>query len=259
MKKAFDFDIFVSPKRAEVLLNPEINFHVDIDEFMKNSNIKLYRNEFLSGFYIKDCYEFDEWIHSTRAEFKSEYIKIVKRKLKEEMNFVGLSDIEIYTNILLKEDPYNEKNYRDIMRLYSFREDYNRSLSVYYKLVDILKNDLDLEPEQSTTSLFKEILELRSDEGISTEPSTDFIGRKSELALLKSNINKFRKGKGKSILITGEAGIGRTDLLVKHLESISTDDLIVLNSKCFEADREFFLQSWDNIFKQISDVLKKEK
>lgn len=259
VKRAFDFDIFISPKRAEVLLNPEINFHIDIDEFMKNSNIKLYRSEFLSGFYIKDCYDFDEWIHSTRAEFKSEYIKVVKRKLKEEMNFVGLSDIEGYANILLKEDPYNEKNYRDIMRLYSFREDYNRSMSVYYKLVDILKNDLDLEPEQSTTSLFKEILELRSDEGISTEPSSKFIGRKSELALLKSNLNKFRNGKGKSILVTGEAGIGRTDLLDKHLESISTDDLIVLNGKCYAADRDFFLQSWDSIFKQLASVLKKEK
>jgi len=47
------------------------------------------------------------------------------------------------------------------MKIYALSGDYNKAIKLYYDLTDLLKHELDIEPESNTKKMFKEILKLK--------------------------------------------------------------------------------------------------
>lgn len=258
IKKTFGFDILISPKRASLMINTEYNISSDIDDFDKNNAAELYKGDFLENFVVKDCYGFEEWLYEKREHYKKIYIDAIKEKLYENMNYTGIKDIEYYANIILKENPFDEKNYRDIMKIYSFRGDFNRALSLYYELSDLLKEELDVAPQPATKKIFNEILELRSFEAKEEKKDKTFIGRYEEFHFLKTHLDNFVKNNSKSLFISGEAGIGKSTITDKFIDLARRKKISVFKSQCFEAEQNYFLKPWDDIFSQISGIIKEK-
>ncbi len=259
VKKTFGFDVLISPNKSDVYLNQTFCYDSDVHQFLKKPSLLLYKGPFLNNFFIKDCYEFDEWINSKRHEFHQTYLNLVQINLHKAFQDSSIIQIEKYADIIIKEDPYNEKILREIMKQFSLKGEYNKALGTYYQLVNILKKDLDIEPETSTTSLFKEIIEMRSSDQPMTLSNTSCIGRKHELNQLKNGLEHLLRSQGKSYFISGEAGIGKSYLLKTFIDSIDTTRCYILKSHCHETDKSFFLQPWDHIFKQVRSILDKEK
>ncbi len=67
-----------------------------------------------------------------------------------------------------------------------------------------------------------------------------FIGREKKLADLREGLNKAIEGKGNTILISGEAGLGKTTLIRKFLASSPNDPLAVLSGTALEESSEPF-------------------
>ncbi|MBN2284959.1 MAG: DUF2791 family P-loop domain-containing protein [Tissierellales bacterium] len=259
VKKAFDFEILLSPQKSEVELNPEVNFDIDIDKFVQSPSISLYKEDFLKDFYVKDCYDFEEWMEQLRNEYRQIYINLVRDKINSKSDFSEIKSLEYYSAILLKEEPYNESLHREMMKTFSLRGEYNKSLAIYYQLINALRNDLDVEPEPSTTSLFKEIIDMRSNDSKITEDELFFVGRERELKVIKHNLERVKSSDYKSCFISGEAGIGKTHMLNKLVQDLSKDSWIILKGSCNESDQHFFLQPWDYLSKQLYDALEKEQ
>ncbi len=257
IKKALCDDIF-SPSKSSIEFNEEIQIEIDIDKIASNKILKHYKGDFLGNFQIKNCYDFENWVSEKKADYKNIYIKAVSKKVNELVSMGDLKSIQNYSNILIENDPYNEKIYRYIMKVYALSGDYNKAIKLYYDLTDILKKDLDIEPELNTKKMFKEILKLKDISVIKNENLNYFYGRYNELYAINNIIYDFNENSGTSIILTGEAGIGKTSLLNKIILSDSNKN-IILKSTCYSAEEDFFLKPWHSVFSMLGDYVKSEK
>lgn len=83
-----------------------------------------------------------------------------------------------------------------------------------------------------------------------------FFGRYEELKCLEAAYLKFKNGiQAKSILILGEAGIGKTKLKEKFLEGISQNDIFVLETPCYPLEKDYILKPWNNITLKLSKII----
>ncbi|NLY19713.1 MAG: AAA family ATPase [Tissierellia bacterium] len=142
------------------------------------------------------------------------------------------------------------------MRIYAFRGDFNRSISLYYRLSRILHEDLDVEPQPSTQKCFSEIIEQRNLEKQSDKKTQPFIGRYEEINLLKEILSEFEQDEQKSIFISGEAGIGKSAITDKFIYLCERKLIQVFKSQCYEIEKNNYLKPWDKIFAQIAHIVK---
>jgi tetratricopeptide (TPR) repeat protein len=65
------------------------------------------------------------------------------------------------------------------------------------------------------------------------------VGRAGELSSLEAAIESAGQGKGQSVLIAGEAGIGKSRLIAEIRQRAAADDYRLLAGQCFEPDLTF--------------------
>lgn len=259
IKKAICDDIFLSNSKSVIEFNTDINIEIDTDNLTTTDILNVYRGHFLQNFMIKNCYDYENWLSEKRNDYKNIYIKSISKKVNELVNIGDFKSIQKYSSILTENDPYNEKIYRYLMKIYALSGDYNKAIKLYYDLTETLKNDLDITPEINTKKMFKEILKLKDTSVLSEENRDYFYGRYNELYAINKNLNDFSTSSAKSMLVTGEAGIGKTALINKIMLSLDSNKSIILKSICYNAEEEFFLKPWHGIFTELGYYSKSEK
>lgn len=68
LKKVVPIELVVPAGRSAIQLNPELGFYIDVDEFLKAVDVEAYQGEFLKGFSVPNCYEYEEWLERTRSQ-----------------------------------------------------------------------------------------------------------------------------------------------------------------------------------------------
>jgi len=261
IRKAFDLDIVISPQRTIVMINPEIEIHTDFEDFEQEGNIKLYSGEFLKGLIVKDAIKIEEWILIKREYYKELYIKGLYIKANNDFIAKQLDEAEKNVKKLIELDEFNEKFYRMLMNIYIEKESISKAITVYNKLTKILERELGVVPEVKTTKLLEEILSLRNIKKDTFIKIEDFFyGRQRELQIMLNNHKKFISNlDAKAILLLGEAGIGKTKLKNKFLSTIETDEIYLLETNCYQAEKNYFFKPWYSIFTNLWDIITREK
>lgn len=264
IKRIFNEEVLVSPKRSVIMLNPEINVEVDIERFLSSNfeeSIDVYKGDFLEGFYLKYEEHFEEWVLELREYYKDLYIHKLQEIIEVYESSRNITKLKKYCKALILVDEYNEKAYRTIM--YSYKEEgkYDKAIYVYNKLLDLLKKELEVSPDEKTINLYKEIINIKSSGKVSEECDefSFFYGRNKELTLLKNNYNDFILNKpARAPIVIGEAGIGKSSLICKFLSTINTNKINVISTVCYQAEEEYLLKPWNNVFNQISNIINSE-
>jgi len=153
--------LFTSSKSVIEFSN-DVLIERDIDEITVSNAQNIYSGDFLLNFSVKNCSDFENWKFEKKNYYKDIYIKAIFNKVNELVSVGDFNSIQKYSSILSQNDPYNEKTYRYLMKIFALSEDYNMSIKLYYELTEILKEDLGIEPEHKTKKMFKEILELKN-------------------------------------------------------------------------------------------------
>lgn len=258
IRKIFGENIFLKTKKSDISINNDI-IEIDIDKVSEDNINKLYVGNFLSNFIIKDNNEFNDWITSKRNEYKSKFIKKINYLLNEMISIRDYNRINYYANILVSNDPYNEKVYRDIMKIHALNGNYNMAVKIYSDLCKILKEELDTTPEKNTFKMYREILSLKNSEDDKDKTQNYFYGRFDEIYCVTNTIDNFYYDLATSIVLTGEAGIGKSSFLNKINTLIDTNRFIVINTSCYNAEQNYFLKPWNNVFKHLGKYIKKNK
>lgn len=166
---------------------------------------------------------------------------------------------------LLAPDPADELVHRELMLLYALAGRRHEALRQYQACVDALAADLDVPPGPETSALYAQILGgdisappvpvqlppvlpkpvLPEAERsvpltvVAPSPPADkprplFIARERELSLLQSHLQAAVAGNGRVILITGEAGQGKTSLMNEFAYRAQADhpELVVAAGAC---------------------------
>ena len=264
VKKSFNEEVFISPINSIVMLNPEINIKSDVDIFLKDheKSIEVYTGEFLQGFFIKDAEGFEKWLDKLKEDFREQYITKIYERIEEDEKKSYFKDIGKYAKLIIAADEFDEKAYGILMNYYKNTENYGKAVNVYNNLSQLLKKELGITPDWHTEEIFKEIMKIinKRKKPESMTSKEFFYGRNNELKILKNNYENFTLGNnGKSVIIVGEAGIGKTGLKDKFIKGINEKEVYIFEADCYQVEKEYLLKPWDIILSEISDVLEDEK
>lgn len=264
IKKSFDEDIVISPDKSMVILNPDMKISSDTDLFDNDDvNIfEVYSGDFLQGFFVKDSQEFEDWTRMIRENYKESFIRKIYNCIHLDLQEKNVSNIEMYCKKLIEVNEFDEKAYRTLMKFYKSNKNYKNAISIYNKLSAVLSKELGIKPDKKTRLLFNEILDCVNDSSYNNNQSSKefFFGRENELRLMEQNFEKFSQGKvSKSLIISGEAGIGKSRLKDEFLSRVNTEDILIFQTNCYIGEKKFFLKPWNSIISQIYETLINDK
>lgn len=262
-KKALGEDIILSPKKSFLLLNENLDIETDVDLFHRSprKNIHLYTGDFLQGFFLKDSESYEYWTVRMRNFYQERFTSECYLKIKEDIQNKHYDEVESYIQRLIGLDEYNERNIRLLMRFYQDTGRNNKVIETYYDLSKLLRRDLGIDPDKKTQEIYKRSLERinYSRNKPSYHENAFFFGRYEEIALSEKALKSFQEKKeGRSLLITGEAGMGKSTLKRRLLEE-SAGDSFVLEASCYQVEKDLPLRPWRTIAREISRQLQGEE
>ena len=264
IRKTLGADAVLTPGQVEIYLNPAIEYVIDIDGFLSDepNAWQLYRRGFLHGFYVKNANDFDEWMTEFRQLFMEQYVRKLHagiKNAKDEGNYEGI--IEMARHVV-REDPYDEVARRYLMECYAIRGEVHHAVQEYESITEILRKDLGIQPETETIKLYETIMQQRNSVASDGEDSTSnpvFYGREQEMHQLQQKLDAFlQSSRPEMILVSGEAGIGKTFLMRRLIQQEAGRNYHVLEANCYQQEESFLLKPWQPIFSDLLDLIIRE-
>jgi predicted ATPase len=158
---------------------------------------------------------------------------------------------------LLALDPLQESVHRTLMRLYLRLGRRGAGLRQYQACLDLLRRELDAEPEDQTRRLYLELLQspatpdTAADDGgagAAIHPAP-LLGREADLARLGRAYQRARDGIRPAIAIVGEAGIGKTRLVEEFIATLSSRDVRVFPGRAYESEADLAFGLWIHLLR----------
>ena len=247
-----------------VQFDPQTDLWLDVDAFevlasrddliSLQSAVALYRGDFLEGFY-------DDWVIGERYRLEALLFEVLER-LMAGQEAQGEYEAALATALrLLHHDPLREDAHRLAMRAYSRLGQRNAALSQYRRCREIIREELGTEPMIETTELYRAILagSLEVERASEVRPApveslpetppgpgrtpldataaTPLVGREEELAFLHRCWQAAQAGRGRLVLIGGQAGIGTSSLIRAFADHLRWQGIRVLWGRCYEFER----------------------
>jgi predicted ATPase/DNA-binding SARP family transcriptional activator len=265
--------------REEIGLQPDADLWVDIVEFQRHlagcethghpasqvcpacvapltEAVGLVRGEFLSGFSLKDSYNFDDWQLFQAELLRRELGAALERLVDWHRGQREFEPAAGYARRRLALDPLDEGAHRQLMRLYTWSGRRSAALRQYEECVGVLEEQLGVPPQEATTELYQaiqagqappppeegwegEALELPAEPPpfLQAEVPVEqplFVARERELAQLEGHLQAALAGDGRVAFVTGDAGSGKTALVqefARRAQEVHTD-LTVASGNC---------------------------
>ena len=259
LRKTLGANFFLTD-RESVALHGEADLWVDVVHFREQlescrkttglddnchqklaSAVELYQGDFLTGFTLPDCPDFDEWqllqTEALRRDLGWALEKLVHTH--EERN--ELASAIAYAQHWVRLDLLHEPAQRQLISLYARNGQRAEAHHQYQVCERLLAEELGVEPQPETKQLYEEIRKGRSQVAIETlrlvgpehqaTPQPPFVRRTRELDQLDGYLAEVLAGDGRIAFVTGGAGRGKTSLLMEFARRAQKthDDLIVAN------------------------------
>lgn len=124
----------------------------------------MYTGEFLEGFYLKKCLDYNDWIFFERESYQRMYYELLQKHLSHyEEESMDYESIEVLEK-MLQINPFNEQLYQQIISIFLRKGDKIDALNYYNKCIHTLREHLNISPKDSTRRLLDEIKNHESDE-----------------------------------------------------------------------------------------------
>jgi len=231
--------------------------HLDPPSIQKDINnleaaLDLYQGSFMSGFSL-DSPTFETWMVKTRECLRQQWVKVLSGLcLIHKEN--GNPELALgYAKKWIEEEPWEESAYRSSMEILLALGHRHAALAQFTICQQRLAEDLGVEPEPETVSLYERIKHSSTEHSPLSpftpvkpqkpppidpgplprwlqdlaeayfEPSL-FVARQKELAQLGAWLDQAMLGHGRTAFITGEPGSGKTTLLAAFVNQALTQN-----------------------------------
>lgn len=145
----------------------------------------------------------------------------------------------------LRDDPLDEEAARAAMTAHRRAGESARALLVYRALRTALADQLGADPSPATQALFLSVLRAEKARPAAPAPVPEpapLVGREAELSRLVARWEEATGGRPGSVLVVGEAGIGKSALVEALAARAGRSGALVLTGWCREAERSLYLQ-----------------
>jgi len=248
--------------RTAVALDPAV-VRVDVRDFETlitqpdaaslERAVQLYRDDFLTGFTLRGCPDFEEWQASVSEQLRQSLARGLQRLVAACIADGELDRAAGHARRWLQLDPLHEPAHQVIIKLHGWGGQRSAAMRQYRTLVRVLDRDLAVRPLPETTQLYDDVRAGRlepppsraggePDQSGPPAPVTwPLVGREAELAALRSAWQAAgrhgRDGRGGGVVaIAGQAGSGKTRLITELREQVATAGATVLATRCHDGE-----------------------
>src|SRR6266567_4107062 len=200
----------------------------------------LYRGELLPG-----CY--DEWILPERDRLRQRHLQVLEELLRLfEVQGDNITAIR-YAQRLIGLDPLSEDLSRRLMRLFALNNDRASALRVYHTCVTTLQRELGVAPDPATREAYERLMQHEMPVNLARAQQTllaatpTLIGRKPEWKVLQEAWHAASTGEPRFVLVTGEAGIGKSRLAEEFLLWASQQGAVTAKTRSYAAEGQLSL------------------
>ncbi len=169
--------------------------------------VDAYGGELLPGSY-------SEWLLTERERLAQQYATLLEQLVDLYEERRAYADAIACAQRLLNHDPLHERTYRGLMRLHALTGDRAAALRVYHTCASMLVRELGVEPSKATRDLYERLVS-GDGEAVAASPreaSIALVGRQAEWQALQSAWRAAARGGVRCVVLSGEAGIGKTRL-----------------------------------------------
>jgi DNA-binding SARP family transcriptional activator len=177
--------------------------------------VETYTGELLEGRY-------DEWLMDERERLAGLYLEALERLARQHEDGRRWPDAIRCAERLVAQDPLREDSHRLLMQLCRASGDRARAVRAYHVCATALERELGIEPSPETRAVYESLVatapagtsRARAAAARATAPSlSPFVGRADERARLAAIWRAAASGQAQLVLVTGEAGVGKTRLV----------------------------------------------
>jgi DNA-binding SARP family transcriptional activator/tetratricopeptide (TPR) repeat protein len=258
--------------RAAIALDPAL-VRVDVREFKAligrpdaaslERAAALYRDDFLVGFTLRGCAEFEEWQTSVSEELRQALARGLQRLVAACIAQRSLERAAGHARRWLQLDPLHEPAHQAIIRLHGWAGQRSAAMRQYRSLVRVLDRDLAVRPLPETTRLYDDVRAGRlgpppvpvavpaeaapasaaAAEATAGTPTWPLVGRTAELASLRAAWQAAGGGghdgaghSGRVVAIAGQAGSGKTRLIAELRAEAAGTGAVVLAARSHDGE-----------------------
>ncbi len=188
--------------------------------------LALYRAPLLSGFYLPDRLEFENWVSQERNALERLYLNALASLVEIYTARQDFSRAIEYGRRYLETDELAEGMHRRLISLYALAGDRARALRQFEECAATLERELGTSPLLETRALYQTVRDgkapqLPLDRLEGAQPAgwtrlrldVPLVGRAPTLQQLEEALLRARTGQSSVVLISGEPGIGKSRLL----------------------------------------------
>lgn len=199
--------------------------------------VEMYRGDLLPGNY-------DEWILPERERLRQLFLSVLERLillLEHERDYPTAIS---YAQRLLRYDPLHEATYRHLMRLHAVNGERATAIRTYHICATVLERELAVEPGRATREVYEQLLQKEAPTVSAAAPSAalvtevPLVGRQQEWSQLLMAWQKATTGGPQLVVLSGEAGIGKTRLAEELFTWVGRQGMITASAQCYAAEGE---------------------
>src|SRR5215472_3742076 len=185
--------------------------------------VETYAGELLEGRY-------DEWLAEERERLAGLYLEALERLARQHEASRRWPQAIRSAERLVAQDPLREESHRLLIQLCRASGDRARAVRAYHVCATALENELGIEPSPETRAVYESLVATApagagalaaapasrapASAARTTAPSmSPFVGRADEQARLAATWRAAASGHAQLVLVTGEAGVGKTRLV----------------------------------------------
>jgi DNA-binding SARP family transcriptional activator len=271
----------IAISRAAVALTPDA-VKVDVRDFgalidrPDSASLEraawLYRDDFLTGFTLRGCPDFEEWQASVSEELRQSLARGLQRLVTACIADGQLDRAAGHARRWLQLDPLHEPAHQAIIKLHGWAGQRSAAMRQYRSLVRILDRDLAVRPLPETTQLYDEVRAGRLEPpptlavavasadrepgagagtreppgpadgaaepdagGLGAPVPWPLVGRAAELRALRAAWLAAGRH-GRVAAIAGQAGIGKTRLITELRAQAAQAGATVLAARCHDGE-----------------------
>ena len=243
--------IALDPAGAEVDVATFEHLAAKDDRDSLERAVALYRGDLLEGLALHET-AFEDWVRAERDRLRETALRTLQRLLSR-LTADGELDRAVDTALrVLAIDPLQESAHRALIQLYERMGRRPDALRQYDRCVEILRRELRVTPGPETQRAYEALMARpeRDASPVLTRPSRDdiadipLVGRAVEIEHIRRAVTDAGRGRGRVILLTGEAGVGKTRLLQEiegHGHSAGFRSLL---GRCYDLTRVLAFSPW---------------
>ncbi|MBC8504943.1 MAG: AAA family ATPase [Anaerolineales bacterium] len=212
------------------------------------------------GDYLEDEL-YAEWAQIPRTQWRRRYDQLLINLAQAYGRNGRFQQAITHCREILTLDTTNETAYQLLMRCHAALGERATALKVYDEAVQALQDEIGVNPMPETAELARQIKLPEGDWRLETEIwaisssqspiSSLFVGRGAEIDQFTRRLTQAAAGQGQIVLITGEAGIGKSRLVQETAVLAHRQGFHLLNAHCYQVEQTMPHQPLVDLIRQV--------